>query len=304
MNKKPIVEQITSAPEYKAFMAALEAQRKIGMHRRHEIPQSFWCGRRRSGHAAPSRLQVVVIEYEASAKSISKESQTVSGYRPILETSGLQLRRLCRSISGMVDHHTGFLPALLRCREAAGHEDETEYVARSNLMHAGTTRIAFLENVPGLLASGYFHRILCDLAEGGFDVRWKVLSAAEVGAPHKRDRLWIMADPEGIAERPGLCQDEQAGERGRRSGYCGCEAMENTESERLERRHHGETGLTEKRVGLFFAGSSEHGNTWAVEPDVGRVAHGVASRVDRLKALGNGQVPLCAATAFRILAGQ
>jgi DNA (cytosine-5)-methyltransferase 1 len=40
---------------------------------------------------------------------------------------------------------------------------------------------------------------------------------------------------------------------------------------------------------------------WAVEPDVGRVADGVAARVDRLKAIGNGQVPLCAATAWRIL---
>lgn len=40
---------------------------------------------------------------------------------------------------------------------------------------------------------------------------------------------------------------------------------------------------------------------WSVEPRVDRVAHGVASRVDRLKALGNGQVPLVAATAFQIL---
>ena len=40
---------------------------------------------------------------------------------------------------------------------------------------------------------------------------------------------------------------------------------------------------------------------WAVEPRVGRVANGVAARVDRLKAIGNGQVPLCAATVWRIL---
>jgi len=40
---------------------------------------------------------------------------------------------------------------------------------------------------------------------------------------------------------------------------------------------------------------------YATEPDVGRVADGVAARVDRLKALGNGQVPLCAATAWRLL---
>ena len=40
---------------------------------------------------------------------------------------------------------------------------------------------------------------------------------------------------------------------------------------------------------------------WATEPNVGRVVNGMASRVDRIKALGNGQVPLCAATAWRLL---
>lgn len=40
---------------------------------------------------------------------------------------------------------------------------------------------------------------------------------------------------------------------------------------------------------------------WPVEPGMGRVAHGVANRVDRIKALGNGQVPRVAATAFTIL---
>jgi DNA (cytosine-5)-methyltransferase 1 len=40
---------------------------------------------------------------------------------------------------------------------------------------------------------------------------------------------------------------------------------------------------------------------WQVEPDVGRMADGVAAGVDRLKAIGNGQVPLCAATAWRLL---
>jgi hypothetical protein len=40
---------------------------------------------------------------------------------------------------------------------------------------------------------------------------------------------------------------------------------------------------------------------WDSEPNVGRVANGVAARVDRLKAIGNGQVPLVAATAWRLL---
>lgn len=46
---------------------------------------------------------------------------------------------------------------------------------------------------------------------------------------------------------------------------------------------------------------SERSDWWATEPDVGRVAHGVAARVDRLKAIGNGQVPSVAALAWRIL---
>jgi DNA (cytosine-5)-methyltransferase 1 len=40
---------------------------------------------------------------------------------------------------------------------------------------------------------------------------------------------------------------------------------------------------------------------WKVEPNVDRVANGVVARVDRLKAIGNGQVPLCAATAWNLL---
>jgi hypothetical protein len=54
-------------------------------------------------------------------------------------------------------------------------------------------RYALLENVPGLLNSGYFPTIIGDLSESGYDAKWCTLSAAEVGAPHKRDRLWIVA---------------------------------------------------------------------------------------------------------------
>jgi hypothetical protein len=52
-----------------------------------------------------------------------------------------------------------------------------------------------------------------------------------------------------------------------------------------------------EKLGVGFANK----NWWKIEPNVGRVADGLADRVDRLKAIGNGQVPLCAATAWRIL---
>lgn len=60
-------------------------------------------------------------------------------------------------------------------------------------------RYVFLENVPALVTSGYFPTILKDLAVSGYDARWGCLSAAAVGAPHRRNRLWIFAV--GHAER-------------------------------------------------------------------------------------------------------
>jgi DNA (cytosine-5)-methyltransferase 1 len=65
-----------------------------------------------------------------------------------------------------------------------------------------------------------------------------------------------------------------------------------------EQSLHSKTSRQGKADGLIYGRSPEF---WAIEPNVGRVAHGVASRVDRIKAIGNGQVPLCAATAWRIL---
>lgn len=54
-------------------------------------------------------------------------------------------------------------------------------------------RYAYLENVPGLLAGGYFGRVLGDLAEAGYDARWAVLGADDVGGWHRRKRLWVRA---------------------------------------------------------------------------------------------------------------
>lgn len=48
-------------------------------------------------------------------------------------------------------------------------------------------------------------------------------------------------------------------------------------------------------------GYGKSGQWWSVEPNVGRLAHGIPNRVDRLKGIGNGQVPLCMATAYALL---
>ena len=152
-------------------------------------------------------------------------------------------------------------------------------------------RYCLLENVGGLLSRKhrYFETILKDLAESGYDARWKVISAAEVGGPHKRDRLWIVAHANHSRK---LQSEGSKQDKWRWAGYDG-EEVSDTSSERLEGR---ELPIREEEA------YAPTGSTcwWHTEPRVGRVADGVAHRVDRLKALGNGQVPAVAATAFKI----
>jgi DNA (cytosine-5)-methyltransferase 1 len=134
-------------------------------------------------------------------------------------------------------------------------------------------QFAFVENVPALTGRG-LDTVLGDLAALGYDAEWIVLGADDCGAPHKRKRLWIMAHS---LKQPG---------DGRRNGTS---------------RRIGESGEI-----IQDAGRGGREKTWMPEHQsgVGRVANGVAHRVDRLKAIGNGQVPIVAATAWNILMGR
>ena len=189
-------------------------------------------------------------------------------------------------------------------------------------------RYAFIENVPAL-ATGGLDRVLADLAALGMDARWGCLGADDVGAPHIRKRLWILAyDPQygwraggqGGSDTSGTGQPKSEWavlpshshsqrceeQRGAISVYeeltwfKRCEAVGNAPSLRCD-GHTAEfrsvsTGEKEGRMHQpALAG------WWAVKPDVDRVVDGVAHRVDQLRALGNGWVPQCAALAWRIL---
>ena len=82
-------------------------------------------------------------------------------------------------------------------KQAGSDDPRNMWPATIEAIRLVRPRIAWLENVPGLLSSGYFGTILGDLAESGYDTRWRILSAAEVGAPHKRDRVFILAHAAG-----------------------------------------------------------------------------------------------------------
>jgi DNA (cytosine-5)-methyltransferase 1 len=130
-------------------------------------------------------------------------------------------------------------------------------------------RYVIVENVAALLGRG-LDRVLGDLAALGFDAEWHCIPASAVGAPHRRDRVWIVAHPD----------------RGRREIK-----RESEHSEQQGASWHIANGFCEERR---RRGEIARSGWWATEPDVGRVVDGPAAQVDRrarLIALGNALVP-------------
>ena len=92
-------------------------------------------------------------------------------------------------------------------------------------------RYAFIENSPALVTRG-LDRVLCDLAAMGFDARWGVVSAADTGAAHKRERIWILASSRRaeFLSHAELCG---AGRREQQPEILGETSMANARSGRL-----------------------------------------------------------------------
>lgn len=131
-------------------------------------------------------------------------------------------------------------------------------------------RFVFVENSPFLVGRGLV-RVLADLAAMGFDARWGVVGAGDIGAPHERERLWLVANADTELGKEGDRSFRQQGE----VEVCG--------------RDCGQVPRLDPRVWMEMA--VQHA----------RNDDGLAPRVERTQALGNGQVPLVAATAWRIL---
>lgn len=130
-------------------------------------------------------------------------------------------------------------------------------------------KFLFLENVPAITSRGGIS-VVRYITALGYDCRWHVVSAASVGASHKRERFFLLAHS----------QSERLQEGGQPCG----EAQEQSRSE-----------------------LSDQYEPWRKEPEskleLAGMAHGLSRRVDRVKALGNAVVPQQAKAAFKILMG-
>ena len=219
-------------------------------------------------------------------------------------------------------------------------------------------RYAFIENSPRLTILG-LDTVLSDLASLGYDAEWGCISAADCGANHERNRVWIIGRNMGDTDNDGQVAAEvrkitskrnddnqtrpkqasesaRSGEQyaevgnttgaglpdGRRGSVAQSRALAELERSSSGTKMADSASLGQPRQGQHERplNSEAHSNWqadraingceagriswWDVEPRLGRVAHGVANRVDRLKAIGNGQVPRVAAVAFELLRGR
>ena len=157
------------------------------------------------------------------------------------------------------------------------------------------------ENVEGHISLG-LREVIGDLEGAGYDATWGIFSAAEVGAPHQRKRVYILADSHN-GQRELKSEEIRTG---RDASVYGSEELADTIGTRSQGRLSGRED-TERKGQLRHLGCGgtalQRGQeqSWPPEPRVGRVVDGCADRVDRIRLLGNGVVPQTAAKAWTTL---
>jgi DNA (cytosine-5)-methyltransferase 1 len=186
------------------------------------------------------------------------------------------------------------------------------------------------ENPIGLLnhdGGRTFHGILRAFASVGYVCEWHVIPASAVGAPHRRDRVWLVcfrdwvgcqADaPRSDTDRIGLHRaeidiDREAQLRHEQIGVTrqmGADVAD-ANGRRRKRQRLQKHGDQQGPSGDLAYGCSSWGRwarpdgcrqQWETEPAVGRVAHGVPNRVERLRCLGNAVVPQVAEVIGRAI---
>lgn len=153
-------------------------------------------------------------------------------------------------------------------RKGLGGERSSLFFNMFDVVKKVRPSFVFLENVPNIRTKG-LNRIVKMFTDIRYDCRWTVVSAGELGAPHLRKRWFMLAYNSGkrlsARTRKGICEKRQA-----------------TNAKK-------------------FSNTSREGMGWQTEPSLYRVDDGTPHRLDRIKALGNGVVPLQAKIAFERL---
>lgn len=301
--------------------------------------------------AIPGARSVCMVEREAFGVATLVEAMEAGLLAPAPVWSDARTFR-GRPWRGLVDGLVGGIPC--QPHSMAGkrlaHLDERDlWSATRRLIVQTRPWFVLIENVAGMLSSGGAERVWRDLRRLGFQVEGGLFTAEEVGAPHIRERLFILAlaDAYGARGRPGFRQarpldnrheltgqgadlaDAECNRWGEGSGALQSWTGQSEPSIARKDVGHAEGGPRGLHAGQRIGGSRAPdargpGDAvaslfppgpddipgWAsylkqrpgLEPAVRRGADGLAFRVDSLRVLGNGVVPLEAAHALRTLA--
>jgi DNA (cytosine-5)-methyltransferase 1 len=132
-------------------------------------------------------------------------------------------------------------------------------------------RYVLVENVAALLNRG-LDEVLGSLAESGYDAEWQVLRASEFGLPHKRERIWILAN----------------------SGSMFGTFLQGEKADFIQRKIISDNHNNGQRWRRIIGGHSPKCVGWEVEPAICGIDDGISSGLGQLRALGNAIVPQCA----------
>ena len=154
-------------------------------------------------------------------------------------------------------------------------------------------RYAILENVRGHLSLGGLS-VIGDLARIGYDAEWRIVSAASVGAPHRRDRIIIVAYPKELHSN-GSDHYTRNNSRSKTLSQFGNSGRTATVA------YTNSSPQQHQQVWKVPQPNIERCSWWQTEPDVGRVANGIPYGLDRLRGLGNAVVPQVAEVIGRLV---
>jgi DNA (cytosine-5)-methyltransferase 1 len=238
---------------------------------------------------------VVAVEWDGYACQVLRE-RAADGWFPGLQVWEGDVRLFDPSeYAGSVDCiHAGF-----PCQDVsrAGSKKGVGTETRSGL-YREVLRIAriirpkklYLENVSAIVSDG-LATVLGDIAAMGFDAEWGCIRASDLGAWHDRDRWFLIAN----ANSEWKLQQERSQQNERERFGNGIEEDADSLRSGLERQWN--KSSREKKT---FPPPSSNG-WWSTEPNVVRMVHGIPNRIHRIKGLGNAQVPLQSAAAWKLL---
>lgn len=219
------------------------------------------------------------VEYESYCQRLLKQ-RIKDGFldaAPIFgDIRSFNAEGYAKSYKGMVDVVSGGFPCqpFSTAGKKRGAQDERNmWPATLQAIRIIRPKIAYMENVPGLVSCGYLGVILQDLAESGYNAKWCVLGGLEIGEIVDGKRLWIAAFQ-------ATCVMLESMDIQKHTTACSYERSAREHSRAIRKAIWQDDYTRIKR-----------------DPDA------VARGMERFKAIGNGQVPKLAARAFRLLTG-